>query len=292
VPPTRSFEAEAELSALALHPGGSEFAAAFKGGKLKVFSSSGKELRACAGAESEALSVAYSGDGRRIVAGCGKSLSIFDAATGERLRSWPGHQQDIEVVAASRDGSLIASGTEDDPVKLWKADGSPIRTLDGGPEVLSIAVSPSGDRVAAGSSDTKVRLFDGKTGALVRATEFPMACQVLVFSSDGRAFAGGSVDGAVSLFDASSGETRGTLGRHAAPAGAAAFSPDGKRLACTSASINPWGAGAELKVWDLTTRRETATSIGVSFLNAVDFTPAGRPNLVSARDRTISVWEL
>lgn len=96
----------------------------------------------------------------------------------------------------------------------------------------------------------------------------------------------------MTLFEVASGEPGRVLGRHAVPAGAAVFSPDGKFVACTGVSVNPWGAGAELKVWDLATLEDTATSIGVSFLNAVGFSTGGRPLVVAARERTISVWEL
>ena len=98
------------------------------------------------------------------------------------------------------------------------------------------------------------------------------------------------MDGTVSIFEAASGQEKGTLGRHAVPAGCAIFSADGKRLASAGLSINPWGADADLKVWDLATRRESSIPIGRSFINAVGFA-ASRPILVSAADKTISVWE-
>ncbi len=288
--PTHSFEAEEKVSALAIAPGGSEIAALLKNGKLQISSTAGKLLRSTAAGEAKAYAIACTADGRRIVAGCGKSLHVFDRSTGERLRSWTAQRGDIAAIACSRDGSLLASTDGYEAVKLWKGDGSPIRTLGSGIEVLGIALSPSGDRVAEGASDTKLRLFASASGALQHSLEFPMACPVLAFSPDGRMLAAGSVDGSLSLLDAVSGEAKGILGRHAVPAGAAAFSADGRRLACTGASINPWGAEAELKVWDLATKREAATPIGVSFLNAVGFAGA-HPIVASARDKTISVWE-
>jgi WD40 repeat protein len=117
-----------------------------------------------------------------------------------------------------------------------------------------------------------------------------MACGALAFSPDGHMLATASVDGTVSIFDAASGQEKGTLGRHAIPAGCAVFSADGKRLASAGVSINPWGADADLKVWDLATRRESSTPIGRSFINAVGFA-SSRPIFVSAGDKTISVWE-
>ena len=289
MPPTRSYEADAKVSALAVHPNAAEFAASLQNGKLQIFSMSGKPLRALSPGDAGVSTLAYSGDGRRIVAGYGKTLAALDAASGERLASWPAHLENVATVACSRDASLVASATGYEPVKLWKGDGTPLRTLDSGPEILGIAVSASGDRIAEGSSDTKVRIFSA-AGVLQRALEFSMACPVLAFSPDGRVLAAGSVDGTISLFDAGTGDSRGVLGRHGIPAGAAAFSPDGKRLATTSISLNPWGADADWKLWDLSAKKERTTPMGPSFVNAVAFAAAG-PLVVSARNQTLTIWD-
>ena len=289
MPPARVFDAEAKVSALAIHPNGSEFAASLKNGKVQVFSRAGKALRSVS-PDARASTLAYTGDGRRILTGCGKSLAVFDAATGGRVGSWEAHREDVAAMASSRDGSLLASTSGYEPVRLWKGDGTPLRTLDSGPEVLGVAVSPGGDRVAEGSSDTRVRIFSAAGGGPPRVLEFSMACPVLAFSPDGRLLAAGSVDGTVSIFDAASGEPRGVLGRHSIPAGAAAFSLDGRRLATTSISLNPWGADADWKLWDLSSKRETTSAMGPSFANAVAFA-AAVPVVVSARDQTLSVWD-
>jgi WD40 repeat protein len=292
VTPSRAFEAEGPLSALALSPTGSEIAAAGKSGTTQVFSIAGKLLRSFSSGAPPAVSLSYSGDGRRIVAGAGRYVLVMDAASGARLASWQAHEKDIEAVACSRDGSLIASASDDDTVKLWKAHGAALATLPGGVEPMGVAVSPSGDWVAAGASDTKVRLYPAKAGAPNHVLEFPMACPFLVFSPDSRMLAACSVDGSVLLIDVVSGQARGAIGRHALPAGAAAFSADGGRLVSASLSINPWGAEADAKLYDLTTRKETAAPIGVCFLNAAGFSSAGRPLVVGSRERTISVFEL
>jgi WD40 repeat protein len=289
VPPARSIDAEAKVAALAINPGAAEFAASLKNGKVQIFSDAGQALRSFS-PETRASVLAYTAGGRRIVAGCGKSIALFDAAGGARVASWAAAERDdVGSVACSRDGSLIATAAGYEPAKLWKGDGTAPRTLESGPEVLGVAVSPGGDRVAEGSSDTKVRIYSA-SGTLQRALEFSMACPVLAFSPDGRLLAAGCVDGTVSLFDSASGESRGVLGRHSLPVGAAAFSPDGKRLATTSVSLNPWGADADWKLWDLSSKKETTTPMGPSLVNAVGF-PSARPLVLSARDKSISVWD-
>lgn len=291
--PSRTFEAEAPLSAFALAPAGTEIAAALKNGTLQVWSTAGRPLRSWPAGDRPPGFMAFTGDGRRILAVAGHWLEVFDAGSGGRLAAWEAHRKDIESAACSRDGSLLASASDDGTVRLWKADGSPLRTIAGGlGEMLGVAVSPGGERVAGGAGDAVLRLASVETGAIEHALELPMACPVLTFSPDGRTLAAGSVDGTVTLWDAASGAPKGTLGRYRVPVGAAVFSADGQRLASTSLSMNPSTAEAEARVWDLATGRETSTPIGISSWNTVGFAPSGQPLAFGIHERTISVWEL
>jgi WD40 repeat protein len=292
VTPARTFEAEAPLAAFALAPSGAEMAAVLKNGKTQVWSVAGKPLRSWASGDRPVGGLFYAGD-RRVVAVAGGSVLVFDASSGQKLAAWQAHKEDIESVAASGDGSLFATASDDGSVKLWKADGLLLRTLTGGlGEMIGVALSPAGDRVAGAGSDTNIRLFDAKTAAVEHVLDLPMSCLALAFSPDGRALAAGSVDGTVTLWDAASGAAKGTLGRYPVPVGAVRFSADGKRLASTGLSINPSTAETEAKVWDLATKKETATPIGLSAWNAVGFAPDGRSIVVGIHERAISVWEL
>ncbi len=299
--PTRAFEAEAALAAFVLAPSGAEMAGALKNGKTQVWSVAGKPLRSWAspgrprargGARAMGRALFYAGD-RRIVAVEGGYVAVLDASSGRKVAAWEAHERDIESVSAANDGSLLATASDDGTVKLWEPDGSAVRTIAGGPgEIVGVAVSPGGERIAGAGSDANIRLFDGKTGSIRHVLDLEMSCFALAFSVDGRTLAAGSVDGSLTLWDAESGAARGTLGRYAVPVGAVRFSADGKRLASTGLSINPPTAETEARVWDLSTRKVTATPIGISNWNTVGFAPDGRPIVVGIRDRTVSVWEL
>jgi WD40 repeat protein len=291
VPPTRTFDAEAPAAALALSPAGAEIAAALKNGKIQVWSLAGKPLRSWASGETPVNGLYYAGE-RRMVVAIGGTVAVHDTASGQKLAGWQAHPQAIDFVAASRDVSFLATASDDGTVKLWKPDGTPIRTLArGSGEMQVAAIAPAGDRVAAASSDTNIFLFEARTGAVQHVLELEMSCYALAFSPDGRQLAAGSVDGTVTLWNSGSGASMGVLGRYPVPVGAVLFSPDGKRLATTGLSTNPFTAETASRIWDLASRNETMIPLGISPMNAVAFTPAGRPVVLSIHDRTISIWD-
>lgn len=291
MPPTRTFQAEAPAAACALSPAGAEIAAALKNGKIQVWSLAGNTLRAWASGDTPVNGLFYTGDGRIVAAMVG-TVAVYDTASGLKLAGWQAHPQAIDFVAASRDVSFLATASDDGTVKLWKPDGTPIRSLAGGSGEFQVAaIAPAGDRVAAANSDTRIFLFDTRTGAVQHVCQLEMSCYALDFSPDGRRLAAGSVDGAVSLWNAESGASMGILGRYPLPVGAVRFSPDGKRLATTGLSTNPFTAETESRIWDLASRKEATTPLGISTMNAVAFTASGRPIILSVHDRTISIWD-
>ena len=74
-------------------------------------------------ARSQALSVAFSRDGKRILTGLNDGTAILcDASTQKQLRVFAGHDSWVESVSFSADGTQILTGSDDQTVALWDAD--------------------------------------------------------------------------------------------------------------------------------------------------------------------------
>jgi WD40 repeat protein/serine/threonine protein kinase len=108
-------------------------------------------------------SVAFSGDGRRLVsAGQDRTVRLWDAATGAQLALLEGHTDEVFAAVFHPDGTRVASAGRDRAILLWDAaTGAEVARLHGHTNyVFSLAFSPDGATLASASGDFTVRLWD------------------------------------------------------------------------------------------------------------------------------------
>ena len=245
---------------------------------------SGVPIARLAGHSSHISTCAYSPDGRRIVsASWDNTLRLWDAGTFEAIATLAGHSSSIEACEFLPDGRWIVSASDDKTLKVWDAEtAQTVATLMGHSITVGVcAFSPDGRRIVSGTTgysvpvsevprDTRseVRVWDARTGAatavLPTHTNPITACG---FSPDGRWIVSASADKTVKLWHAATGAEVATLAvktpirpRSHQGAGAdcdCAFSPDGRFII--------FSAGEKISVWDVDTRREVASFIGVPF---------------------------
>jgi WD40 repeat protein len=109
---------------------------------------------------------------------------------------------------------------------------------------------------------------------------------VVVFSPDERLLASTSWDGTVRLWDLSARREMATLRGHSGGVWAAAFSPDGQRLATGGA-----GAQVAVKLWDMATRRELLSLEGEGELFAhAAFSPDGSILMAACFSGSAHLW--
>jgi WD40 repeat protein len=65
--------------------------------------------------------LAWSPDGRRLAAGKGAAIRVWNAADWRLERTLEGHAKWVTVVAWAPGGELLASGSSDCTVRVWEA---------------------------------------------------------------------------------------------------------------------------------------------------------------------------
>lgn len=244
------------------------------------------------------LAVAFSPDGKLILAGSDETLRLWDAESGALLRSIKGHAGTVQSVAFSPDGTRLLSGSKDGAVKLWDvATGGLLRTIEAQHPtgVRAVAFSPDGKSVLSagglGSKENMLALWDAETGQLLRTFEghpdrlLPGVTSV-AFSPDGTLVLSVGHDNKLKLWSAASGQLVRTFSGHRIKIRSLAFSRDGARV--LSAGIRQ-----TLTVWDVASGQLIDSFDGnySGQVASVAAAPAG-PRVLSASGNKVRLWDL
>jgi WD40 repeat protein len=110
-----------------------------------------------------AASMAYSPDGRRLIAATGgSSVTMWDVTTGQETVSLRGHAGQVLGGAFSPDGQRIVTGSADKTVKLWDVQtGQETLTLQGHKSLVwGVAFSGDGQRIVSADHNGTVRVWE------------------------------------------------------------------------------------------------------------------------------------
>jgi WD40 repeat protein/serine/threonine protein kinase len=227
--------------------------------------------------------ITFSADGTRFSSASNDgTVKVWRSQGHQEFRRFAGHGGHVHDVAFSPIGQLLAAASEDHSVQLRDvATGDVRHTLDGHADTVHcVAFSARGDlgwQLVSGSADGTLRFWDATAGKEVARVENPrLQIQTLALEANGARLAySGSKDGdasspvAITIWDTLDKKAIATLDGHASAVTSLVFTPDGKRLASTSAG--------NLKVWDSVSGREL---LSIALANAqaprLAFSPNGR----------------
>jgi WD40 repeat protein len=142
--------------------------------------------------------VAFSGDGKHLVAASPRAVRTWNlAGSGEKL-ILAGHSKGIPCIAFSPNGKQLASAGKDNVVRIWEsATGHLLKALTGfDDEVQTLAFSPDGERLATGDWAGTIQIYAVATWMKLATLrdgdhEIGLGIWALAFSPDGQYFAVG-----------------------------------------------------------------------------------------------------
>src|SRR5262249_9324949 len=203
--------------------------------------------RVIAADDSAIWSLAFTRDGKTLVAASDMRVQLWDVVAGTLRGTLPNPGGRITRAVVSPDGALLATAASDGEVRMWDLDKATlVRELAVDDDVVwSVAFSPDGRELATANSDEVVALWDVATGRQRAVlTGHAGGATDVAYLGDGATLVAVDRSGQLHLWDAKTGRRLADAWQaHSAASWRVAVHPDGERFATT-------GDDGSVMVWD------------------------------------------
>ena len=309
---------QGEIYDMGFLPSGEQVVTAGADGTVRFWTLNGQPLTVLQKHGGEVYSVAISPDGALIAtASADRSIRLWDTE-GTLLQTFTGHEDAVWEVKFSADAQTLVSRSSDGTVRLWDLDGTPISTLRGesgngnaqsqsqsqgqgqnqagsqAGNVYSVDFSSNSDRLVTTSADGQLRFWN-REAKLLRQWQDPQgAIYRLAADPQGKLVATVGADGIAQLWpieaiegkDPSVSKTPvATLVGHQGPIWQITFSPNGDRLATTSADGN-------VRLWSRSGEFQSSLTYPEGEIYSVTFSPSGQEIATASSDGVVRRWNL
>ncbi len=215
--------------------------------RVKLWDSSSFELLKEWHAENTVRGIAFSPNGKRIIAGDREGvIHVYDIDSGEELAT-ASQSGSILAIDYSSDGKLIATAGSDKIVRVWDAQSLNERqTMSGhdGP-IYNVRFADSGSMLATVGWNKNIRIWNAETGSEIYQLDGSDGdVWGVAFCVDGQHLVTGGQDAAARVFDLADGSVIATLRGHESAVHNIALDTDRGRIATCSRD-------GTIRVWDL-----------------------------------------
>jgi WD40 repeat protein len=232
--------------------------------------------------------VAFSSDGKQVVAGCGHAAILWDVGSGTVLKTFEGHLDVVRGVSFCLSGTAVLTASYDHSVRVWDvASGKEkLKFLGHRGGVWCVACSPDGKTAASGGQEKQIVLWDVASGEVLRKIG-PVGGNLyyVSFSADGKYLLSDAASPGAGIWDVETGKKLREFPGHRDLVASAAFSPDGRKVVTGSHDRT-------LAVWDAASgEREVPLNGHSSEVRSVLFSPTGGGLLTQSIDATLILWD-
>lgn len=234
------------------------------------------------------FSVAWSPDGRFIIAGAGSGkVNVLDSV-GHLINTYNGHNAPITGLAWSPDSARVASASYDTTVQLWNPNtDTTLGTYNQnvGP-VNALSWSSSGSYIASSDYTHAVQVWDARLLQTLQVySNHKDIVRTLAWSPNSLSIASGSADYSVQVWSALSGNMTLNYQGHKGAVNSVSWSSDGKYIASASddMTVQVWSAFSGSPIYVYTKHTASVT--------VVAWSPTGRIIASGSQDGTIQLWD-
>lgn len=235
--------------------------------------------------------LAYSLDGKLLVAGSYGSIAIWDLASAELIKAIE-MAGAVHAVTFNPDGSRLAAAgglpARSGQVLVFDTTSwQPVTTLvEFNDVVYDVAFSPDGQKLATASLDKTLKVWSAADGKLLQSlkghSDFVYS---VAFTPDGKRLVSASKDRSVKVFNAQTWESERTLSGH---------NEDVLTVAVSGDSYHAVSAGKEpqLRWWIIENGQNNRTMPGHSgTVNELVFSKDGKRIASVGQDKNVRIWD-
>lgn len=239
--------------------------------------------------EPEANAYAFSPDGKRVLVGSMKGLTLWDLDSGQPLRVLSGEAENTRRIAWDRTEHLAVSGSWLAKVQLWDiSEERCLHAMQTGNQLWGLAIDQKCERcLAANVSELSLwDLNEERSLAVFKRAPGDTGFRSLAWSDNEEVAVSGHSEGEINVWDVVQRRYVRRLLGHTQQVWAVDLSADG-RLAVS-------GSGdSTIRLWDTTTGKCLRVFEGhTGELESIACTRDGRYALSGSTDKTVRLWDL
>lgn len=232
-------------------------------------------------------SVAFSADGKLILAACGDgTVSITDKTSGEKIRDLRGSDAPVRSAKFSADGKLIVTGSADNTARIWNVNsGELMHVFKHSTSISDVSFSNNGKFIITACADSSAHIWDITQQTRVTSFKQNAAVTNAVFNHDDSKVLTAADDSTAHLWDVATGRSIYTFHHKSPLVTTAVFTADDKQILTANYD-------SAVYLWNAETGQLTDSVKTASEITSVTLSADGKLILIGSWNNYAYLWNV